>query len=287
MIFLYFGSMKHLICSLIALLLLPLAVFSQEEEQEFFPVNFEVNQTVYLLGDSIHVRQEPKSNAKSLTQLPIGTRLTILERSEETLSLNGFTMPWYKVQYGKNKKGYIWGGKFSMNSFRSNKDTDVIFHFGLEKVVGETAHYQIRVEKDHKEVQRISFEGFGGALKKHECTNLGSKGLSEIDDVIYVSGYGEYCGDGGGTVVLFWTKNKLYNVYRLSSFSDVPVFAYDTFIFPSDMDGKKDRILLKEEVGEHQFYEEGEDTRNKPDIIYEKNETTILRWDGNQLVPGK
>lgn len=275
-----------LLISLITLFVASTTIIAQEEEERF-PIGYEVNQTVYLLGDSIHVRQEPKSNAKSLAQLPIGTRVTILERSEETLTLNGFTMPWYKVQYGKNKKGFIWGGKFAMNSFRSNKNTDFIFHFGLEKVVGETAYYQIRVEKDHKELQHVTFEGFGGALKAHECTNFGNKGLSEIDDVIYVTAYGEYCGDGGGSVVFFWANNQLYNIRRLSSFSDVPVFAYDTFIFPSDMDGKKDRVLLKEEVGEHQFYEEGEDTRGKPDVIYEKNETTVLRWDGKQLVPGK
>jgi len=222
-----------------------------------------------------------------LTQLPIGTAVTVLERSKEVISLNGFSMPWYKVQYGKNKHGYIWGGKFAMNSFRSTQNPEIVFHFGLDKVIDGTAFFQIRVEKDHKEMQRISFEGFGNEFKPHECTDLGNKGLKALDDILYVSGYAQSCGDAGGSIVFFWANNTLYKVYRLSSFSDVPYFAYDTFIYPCDMEGKKDRILLKEEAGEHLFYEEGEDTSDKPEERIEKSEITVFRWDGTQLVKTK
>lgn len=126
----------------------------------------------------------------------------------------------------------------------------------------------------------MSFEGFFGEQKPHTITNHGSRGLTNIDDVIYIDANAEFCGDGGGSIVFFWSGNKLYNIQTLYDVADAPVFATDTFIFPSDMEGKKGQILLHEEVGEAIFPEDGSEST----IQYEKNETTAFQWDGKKLV---
>jgi len=269
-----------LITTLFILFAFNTLAFCDEEAESY---EFYSDQIVYLLGDSVNVRKEASMDSKSVTKLPIGTRLKIIEKSDTQLTLNGFTMSWYLVEIKPRHQGYIWGGKFAMNSFRSTKNTDYIFHFGLEKVVDGTAVYQIRVEKDHKEIQHLSFEGFGGFMKEHRITNYSNRGLSNVDDVLCIDANGEFCGDQGGTLVFFWSGNKLHEIKRLSDFSDVPVFATETFIFPSDMEGKKDVILFHEEIGEYIFPED-ESSSASPTIDYEKNETTVFRWDGKQLV---
>lgn len=252
-------------------------------DEEAEPFEFYSDQIVYLLGDSVNVRKEASMDSKSVTKLPIGTRLRIIKKSDVQMNLNGFTMSWYLVEIKPRQQGYIWGGKFAWNSSRSSKNTDYIFHFGLEKVVDGITTYQIRVEKNHKEIQHLSFEGFGGLMKEHRFTNHSNRGLTNVDDVLCVDANGEFCGDEGGTIVFFWSGNVLQEIKRLSDFTDAPVFATETFIFPSDMEGKKDVILYHEEVGEYIFSED-ENSSESQTINYEKNEITTFRWDGKQLV---
>ncbi|HLP56649.1 MAG TPA: SH3 domain-containing protein [Fluviicola sp.] len=248
-------------------------------DEEYEPYEFYAGDVAYVLGDSVNIRESASTSAKAVAVVSIGTKVTILEKTDVTLNLNGFTMSWYEVSFNGGKKGYVWGGKLAMKSFRSSKNTDYIFHFGLEKMVDGESTYQIRVEKNHKEVQRLSFEGFRGEQKPHEITNHGNRGLTNVDDVLYVDASAEFCGDDGGSIVFFWSNNKLQLIQKLYHVADAPVFATDDFIFPADMDGKKGQILLHEEVGEDVFSEDGTSK-----IVYEKNETTAYQWDGKKMV---
>jgi hypothetical protein len=260
------------------------SAFSQDEI-----ISFEPNQAVYVLGDSINIRKEPNTKSELVVQVPVGTKLTIIKRSNQTMNLNGFEMPWYLVQITPKQKGYIWGGKIAHYSFRSSKNPDIVFHFGLEKEIDGIATYQIRVEKNHKELQHITFEGFGSAMKRHTFTNYSNRGLTNVDDVIYVDGYSEACGDAGGAIVFFWSNGTLYNVRVLGDYSDVPVFSTETFIYPSDMEGKKDLIILLEQDGEYIFNEDDNAAAayEAPEIKYSKNKRTAYRWDGKQLLEKK
>jgi hypothetical protein len=257
--------------------------FSQETPEEI--ITFEPKETVYLLADSVNLREEPRMDAKLVAKLPIGTALTIIRKSDARLMLNGFEMPWYEVKVnGSKQKGFVWGGKIAMKSFRSTKNTDIVFHFGLEKEIEGTAWYQVRVEKNHKELQHIAFEGMGSAAKPHSFTNFSNRGLTNVDDVIYVDLFSEACGDAGGSIVFFWANGTLYNVRQLIDYSDVPVFETETFIYPSDMEGKKDVIILHEEEGEYIFEDEAGTTYAEPEVNYSKDSLTTYRWDGKQLV---
>lgn len=256
------------------------AGFSQDEEENDNEIyrRLYTGEVAYLLADSVNVRATADIKGKTVDRLPIGTKVTILEESDVMLDLNGFSAPWYLVEYAPKKKGYVWGGKIAYASFRSSGNTDYVFHFGPEKYVDGITTYQIRVEKDRKELQRLSFEGFGTPTKEHVCTNFGDRGLLNVDDVIYVSADSQYCGDAGGSTAFFFSGGKLYEVKRLLVGFDAPVFWTDELIFPADMEGKKDVILFHEEVGEI-----GED--NEPH--YETNKTTKWKWDGKSLVSAK
>lgn len=257
--------------------------FSQETPEEI--VTFLPKETVYLLADSVNLREEPRMDAKLVAKLPIGTALTVIRKSDVRLTLNGFEMPWYEVKVnGSKQKGFVWGGKIAMKSFRSTKNIDIVFHFGMEKEVDGRATYQIRVEQNHKELQHIAFEGMGSSLKPFAFTNFSNRGLTNVDDVIYVDLFSQACGDAGGAIVFFWTNSTLYNVRQLIDYSDVPVFATETFIYPSDMEGKKDAIILHEQEGEYIFEDEAGTTYTDPEVRYSKDVLTTYRWDGKQLV---
>jgi hypothetical protein len=186
-------------------------------------------------------------------------------------------MPWYKVKYAKGKQGYIWGGKLAQTSFRSNGDNAYAFHFGVDKVAGGKTFFQIRVEKDGKEVQRIAFPGFG-----HEWinfTNKGNRGIPDIDDVICVEEIG-----GGNAIVFFWSEGRLTLVRELYYTTEDSVFSSNYFIFPSDMEGEKGRIILREEEGE---YVGDEEDSSDMTVVYSKKKDTRFRWDGSQLIEVK
>lgn len=274
---------------LAALMTITLRCFSQDSGETVYDTyTHDIGSTAYLLGDSIHIRKEPSTGAVSVAQLPIGTRLKIIGQSDMRTQLNGFFAPWYLVEFGKKQRGYVWGGKLAINSFRSTDDPELVFHFGLEKQINnDSAVFQIRIERNHTEIRRYSFGGYGNAQKQHECINYGNKGLNNVRDVIYVQGYGQFCGDNAGSSVFFWDGSNLHFVRSLYRFSDVPYFASERFFFPCDIEGTKDRILLYEEIGEYAEYEDPDDYRSKPDYVYEKQETTAYRWDGRKLIPAK
>lgn len=258
--------------------------FGQEYEEGEEPAlySFYAGETAYILADSVHVRSAASAAAASLTRLPIGTKVIIRDVSETNTRLNGVLMPWYKVEYAKGKRGYIWGGKLAQTSFRSNGDHAYAFHFGVDKMVDWETFFQIRVEKDGKEVQRISFSGFGH--KSHSLTNKGNRGIPNIDDVIYIDANGEFCGDYGGAIVFFWSEGKLTLVQKLYHVGDGPFFTSDYFIFPADMEGEKGKIILHKEEGE---YVDDEEDPSDMKVVYSKKLDTRFRWDGEQLVKVK
>lgn len=268
---------------LLLLLLLSFQAGNVYADQEEVPYGFYEGQEVYVLADSVNLREEASTSSKSMAIISIGTKVRILKETEVQLNLNGFTMNWYYVEISPKKRGYVWGGKLARNSFRSNKNTDFVFHFGLEKIVDDQAYYQIRVEKNHKEVQRVTLRGFGAASKEVNFTNRANCGLTNVDDILYMEGWGEFCGDEGGAEVLFFSGEKLWSVQRLGRFADVPYFASEEFIFPCDMNGVKGKILLHEEIGENVFPED-DPSITEQTIRYEKNETTTYVWDGKKLV---
>jgi hypothetical protein len=276
--------------TLLAGLLLAGSLFSQDYENEI-PYTFGTGETFYLLADSVNVRKTPELKGKLVTQLPIGTPVKILSQSREITELNNVRMYWYEVQFGGSKKGYVWGGKIAKTSFRSSSDHDLVFHFGIDRAQrpgwhgeDELAVYQIRSERNGKQQERIELDGFGYTMKSHTLTNYGNKGLQPIDDIFYFEGQAEACGDEAGAIVLFLVEGKMKQVKRLAYYADVPVFSYDYLYFPSDMEGKKDRIVFRHESGE---WVESDDPSDPGYTRYDEQETTVYKWDGEKLVPAR
>lgn len=276
--------MKTLI--VLALLFVSCLSFAQDYDANV-PYTFEIGETYYLVADSVNVRKSASTKGDLVTVLPLGTEVKILSQSKTITRLNNFNMYWYEVSFA-GKKGYIWGGKIAKTSFRSTKNPEIVFHFGLDivKIVDEweESHYQIRVEQKGKQLQKLNLKGFGHAMKTHTLTNYGNRGLTNVDDVLYLEGYGEACGDEAGSVVLIHTNGKLTEATRLTNFADVPVFSHDILYFPSDMKGMRDCVVFFHESGE--WIDTDEET-GEGYIQYDEQKKIVYKWDGSKLVEQK
>lgn len=267
------------------LFIILVACFQVQAQESDTLIIFEKKQTVYLLADSVNVRKEPNTTSALVAKLPIGTKLTIIDKSKTAFKLNNIIMPWYLVKFNGKETGYIWGGKIAQTSFRSNKNPDIVFHFGMDKIEGENVYYQIRIEQASKELQRLSFKGFMGYNKRHTCTNISNKGLSNVDDIIQVDGFAESCGEGAGAMIFFWANNKLTFIDKLNDMADGEFFGRTFFIYPSDMEGKKDCIIKKEEEGEVIIDEQNNiGSWYGNNVKYSKNQSTVYKWNGTKLV---
>lgn len=237
-----------------------------------------------LLADKVNIRQTASSKGEIVATLPIGTMVTLKSKSDKNHSMNGHTAPWYEVSFSKDGKqlsGYVWGGLIS-EGFNSeiNQSGDVKFVYGIEKV-GKSKEgmwdvsIQLRAYKDGKELDKITFDSPSYLTSFNQLTVFNDKGIKGIKNVLQCSFSGEACGVPSGDVYVFWNGTELQYVTTTNSFSDAPVFADETLIFPTDIDGKAGKIILKSESGE---YVEGKD---EPE--YDSRETKIFTWTGTAL----
>ena len=67
----------------------------------------------YLIADDVNIRNYPSTASSIIANLPIATRLRIIEMSTERYTYNNISFPWYKVSFIVNhreKIGYVVGG---------------------------------------------------------------------------------------------------------------------------------------------------------------------------------
>lgn len=243
---------------------------------------FQKDEISYILFDSINTRETPSLQGKIVTKLPIGTQVTIKGKSTNCLYLNGITIPWYKIEFGKNQIGYIWGGKLSLAAEKSAKNTKTLFLFGIEKAGINHLFYTVKAIQNNKEISSVTINGFTGILKDHRFELLSNKGLENVDDIINIHGYSEFCGDDSGQHVLFWGKEKLQYVELLKSGFDAPYFYTESFVYPSEIEGEKGVILKHVYSGE--YSEDYEDDWGNPSILLSEDSYKKFKWNGTVLI---
>lgn len=271
-----------------------LGIASSTFGQDDYYNDFEISKTYYLFGDSVNIRSDASTTSKIITKLPIATPIVLIEKSTETITLSGYTSHWYKINFKENnvnKSGYV-AGKFIATSSSYDKKSETTFLLGVKSYLAQkTGDKQLRVEirasNNNLELDRLTLKAIGGLYTFASLNVTGPKGIDLLDNVIHIEYSGESCGAEGGVQIIFWFKNKLKYVKRLTDFSDYPYFAFDRFIFPEDKNGKAGHIIFKRESGE---YNEGPHEYNHtnepifPEVIYTNKSTKTLRWNGVNLI---
>ncbi|PIB39343.1 SH3 domain-containing protein [Maribacter sp. 4G9] len=233
------------ILSILTILTICLSTKAQEKVHCIYDdCGFEPGQTVYLFGDQVQLREAPTTNSKVLKTLSIGSPLVIQEKHENSWPYKGVDHPFYKVTY-KGVTGYVLGGLISLEKKVIN---DVVHLFGRSKA-GDEDYLLIRSLKDDGSFTEKSTRLANGQFY---LSALGSKGLPNVEGVLFVDYLAEACGVEGGGIYLFQQEGALHQVARLSQVSDAGVYYFwEEFIFPDDAHGIPGKIRYKKEMGEN------------------------------------
>jgi uncharacterized protein YgiM (DUF1202 family) len=257
----------------------------EEETQRDTLQLFHLNETTYILFDSINIRETPSLQGAIVAKLPLGTQVIVRGKSSNCLYLNGVTIPWYKIQFGKNQEGWIWGGKLALAAEKSAKNISVQFLFGIEKAGSNELFYTIKAIKGNKEISKATFKGYSRITKQHTFEIISNKGLENVDDIINIHAYGEFCGDDSGQFVFFWSNSKIQLAANLFSGFDAPSFYSESFVYPSETEGEKGFILKHIYSGE--YSDDYVDDWNQSAVLLSEDSYTKYKWNGTQLIEVK
>lgn len=100
--------------------------------------------------NNLHLRAQPNANSESLALLPRGTELKVLEKTNETLTVDGITSNWWKVE-AKGKTGYLFSGYVSRYS-PSKKECHSLMGY-LTELYGELNENNPNV-KNYKKTEK-------------------------------------------------------------------------------------------------------------------------------------
>ncbi len=207
----------------------------------------------YLMADHVHLRATPSTKGEKVALLPIGTKLTLWEKSEQEEIINGIKSHWYRVSIGSDS-GWIWGGLIAQNTFGSEAYHDVKFVYGVESALTNTdgvveQKHQLRAFKNGIQLDKIVFNG--QQATPLEFQNIGNKGLFNVEDIIRFKTPNALDAETTGNLYIFWNNGKFTNIANLADYSDVDYTKTESFIFPSDMEGVKNTLVLETFITDH------------------------------------
>ncbi len=109
--------------ALISFFLVGFSIAQDDSNRIIFPgFEFEIDSVERLYGDNVVLRKKADKESSAADTLSIGEKVTILQKSKETIEINGLNSFWYKVR-SKSGTGYIAGGLIAKDSKTIGSDT--------------------------------------------------------------------------------------------------------------------------------------------------------------------
>lgn len=246
---------------------------SSEEHPLYWENDFPGGSVQYLYGDRVVLRKAPSSSAEALDTLMIGSEITILEKSDEVIEVNGLECNWYKVRAGK-KKGFIAGGLIALD----HREMDGVRYMVIRAGGGE---YDL---KARCRVLRGDGSYYGHETQLNtgtfyvELTN--GRGLEGVEHILCINLVAEACGVDGGEVYLFDDGTTLRDGFSVSNVVEGGVFWFgENLFFPDDEDNyvSENTVLYQREYGEY-LDEELDMSRS---VIHR----VVLHWQDGKFTP--
>lgn len=264
--------MKHYILLICSILTLTQIVNAQSEDMRIVSsyYTFESGSIQLLYGDKVVLRNAPNSVSEAIDTLSIGTEIKIIEKTEETMFINGLDSYWYKVKHGK-KSGYILGGLIALHHIEIG-DVKYLVNIAAR---GELYFVRARVLKSDN-----SFYGHESNLNTNGfyLEAFDNRGIEGIENMLVIQLNAEACGVDGGAIYLFNDGQRLIDAIHLASVSEAGLFWFnESLTFPTDEDGFENVVYYERKSGEY-LDEELEITR-------EVSNTVVLRWQNGTFFP--
>lgn len=233
---------------------------------------FEPGSTEYLFADNVKFRSAPDLTSEVYELLSIGTKITIIEKTEQKYTYAGRDSHWYKVEV-KGKSGYLLGALISIATLTSVSD-GTIFYTQIEK------------EKKDNLILQIRYKIQGNAYKETTISLLApylslsisnGKGLIGVNNIFTINSYSEPC-DQAAVIYVFWNGQELNHIAELRYFDTPEKFNRVKFIFPNDDGGIKNKIIY--------LKEKGHSKEDEDELVWTPvhEEVRKFKWTGKELV---
>lgn len=264
--------------------------------QQNFLFQWSPNDTAAIFGDKINVRSRPSTDAETVAQLTAGQEVVISEVSTETATLNGLTLPWYKIQWNNGKSnGFVWGGLLSIMPPAATGDTR--FVAGVLKSVRKTPDdlpeysFEIRAvrkgEVSGKVTTTIQTEG-SVYLRQIEHGARDLKGYSTL--MILAIGY-ETCGNPLHEWYVLWNGSQLSALPVCKTESDGGDFYHaEYYVFPQEGPDESRPGHYGDESQVFFSVEQHEREDREDNTGWDENRSVrarLMRWDGKQWIKPK
>ena len=286
--------MKHFIQN--SLFLGAFFCLSALSAQQTYLFQWNPNDTVAVFGDKINVRSQPSTDATAVTQLVAGDEVIIEEVSTQSSTLNGVTLPWYKVHWNNKKSsGVVWGGLLSIMSRAVSSDTR--FVAGVLKSVKKSANdireysFEIRAVRkgvvSGKVTTTIQTEG-SVYLRQIEHGARDLKGYSTL--MILAIGY-ETCGNPLHEWYVLWNDSQLSALPVCKTESDGGDFYHaEYYVFPQEGPDESRPGHYGDESQVFFSVEQHEREDREDNTGWDENRSVrarLMRWDGKQWIKPK
>ncbi|MBL7815512.1 MAG: SH3 domain-containing protein [Saprospiraceae bacterium] len=240
----------------------------------------------FVLVSDANLRDKPSTKATVVAQLPIATKVQILERTTDSLTLNGFRAPWFKVE-ANGKVGYLWSGILTTVAIASQEQsTDGIMFLGGISSYNEKDYkltLQVRAAKDGKELAKLEFPSVAD-LGYEMSISLKGGIFENVKQVLSVEATFGACDYAQGDYLVFFTEGgKLVKqLETISSSSAGAGYASETYLLPSDKGGITGHVLVTDDMAATE-----EVTKKNGEVDFkvkdQKLKITLHRWTGAKL----
>jgi len=260
--------------------LIILLFISTIHAQEFFDGSkyHEETQITAIFASRVNLRESPNIKSKVLSKLELGELIEVVERTNESLTIDGKTDYWYKVKTGYYT-GYLWGRLLAKYVVRSTRNPSVVF---MLKKNDDEIGLRVKVVKNNTLLQDEYFKGLTVNEQMYGFYNVGAKGINGVHDLLAINYLGEFCGAISGQTYLAWNGSTLNKFIEVGSSGEASFVDTEWVVFPSDLLGEKNLIHLYHEEEEYIEDESGLEV-----LINERKEHRVYRWDGEKLVEVK
>ena len=249
-----------------------------------FNENSEEKEAFVLVSDA-NLRDKPSTKATAVAQLPIATKVQILEKTKDSLTLNGLRAAWFRVS-ANGKTGYLWSGILTtvgiMNPYENNENITYVAGISSYNEKENKLTLQVRAAKNGKEIAKTEFPSVGD-LGYQLSLGLQGSNFNKVKEVLCVKMiYGACDYPQGDNLVIFTEGGKLVRLMEVTSASSAGAgYSSENYILPNDKGGINGHVLVIEDSATQE-----EVTKNgKPDFVTKdhKYKITLHKWTGAKL----
>lgn len=251
-------------------------MFSQDINYIETYKQFTKGDTVYSCAPKTKLFSRPNQNSKVITEVNANVLFVIDTLNEGSYDYKPEHPEFYPVRFNR-KRMYVLSEQLAEFRLSFSKSNVIFFRKELGSDEDSNPQYKmhIRLCRAGEIVSETSIH-----LRQHllSVELFDSKGLTEVDHLIFIHFYAQACGEEGGTTILMLKNDLINEIAQTINVSDAGVFGFKTnLIFPNDENGIAGKVIYTSEL--HTIYDEETEWES---VTASRR---VHEWTGTQIFP--